>query len=76
MEPVEGVDGGAVDAAQRLGDEGDDVVALGDGVGVVARVGGHVAVAGGVVEGGVGGLATRSATQDHALGMFEGAAKG
>ena len=36
VEAVEGVDGGAVDTAQRLGDEGDDVVALGDGIGVVA----------------------------------------
>ena len=32
---MEGGDGGAVDAAEGFGDEGDDLVALGDAVGVV-----------------------------------------
>ena len=75
MEAVEGVGGGAVDAAKRLGDEGDDVIALGNAVGVVASVGGHIAVAGGVVEGWVGGLASLACAQDGPEQGFLGVAE-
>ena len=39
VEAAEGEDGGVAHAAKGLGDDGDHLVALGEGIGVVARVG-------------------------------------
>ena len=64
VEAVEQVDGGFADAAEGLGDEGDDLVALGYAVGVVAGVRGDVAVAGGVVEGALVGAAALLGAED------------
>jgi len=64
VEAAEGGDGGGVDAAEGFADEGDDLVPFGDGVGVVARVGGDKAFACGVVEGALGGLAALFGAED------------
>ena len=58
VEAAEGEDGRGGDAAKGLADDGDHLVALGEGVGIVPGVGGDVAVAGGVIEGRLVGLAT------------------
>ena len=51
MEAAKGEDSGGGDAAEGLGDDGDHLVALGEGVGIVPSLGVDAAVAGGVVEG-------------------------
>ena len=48
----------------------------GEGGGVVPGVVVDAALAGGVVEGGIVTVATRSAADDHARGLLKGAAKG
>ena len=58
MEVAEGTDCRGGDATKGLADERDHLVALGEAISVVTAVGGDVAVAGGVVEWGLAGLAT------------------
>ena len=53
-----GTDGRGGDATKGPADERDHLVALGEAISVVTAVGGDVAVAGGVVEWGLAGLAT------------------
>ena len=64
VEAAEGEDGGGGNAAKGLGDDGDHLVAIGEGVGVVPGVGGDVAVAGGVVERGLVRLAALLGAED------------
>ena len=76
VETAEGEDGGGGDAAKGLGDDGDHLIALGEGVGVVPGVGGDVAVAGGVVERGLVRLAALLGAEDLVEQVLLGVAKG
>ena len=76
VEAAEGANSGGGNAAKGLTYERDHLVAFGEAVGIVAAVGGDVAVPGGVVEWGLVGLATLLGAEDLPEQSLLGVAKG